>query len=389
MTIAGVRTDASLTIRELDGSPSVAATELVFANGTLTVVGSVVTVESGGGGGTWGSITGTLSSQSDLQAALDAKAATSHTHAASEIVSGTLDDARLSSNVALENVANVFTAKQSFSGVNHAGLCLNSLTTSEYNALTAANGDLFRDSTADRIDARLARGTVELIDSAGGQVINGALTASGTVTAQNSIRVGTAGAGSPYIFPFTANTHTSQDPTGRGLSLYSYAIASGSTSIALAGEPVSQTSGANTHVLIQRNFAPTSGTGTYSLATITTTINQTGGANGITRGLFVSPTLTAAADFRGIEVGNCGSQTAIRTGKGLVSFGDSVTITGTVRLGTYTVGTLPSAAANTRARAFVSDSNQTFNSANLGATVTAGGSTLVPVFSNGTNWVIG
>jgi hypothetical protein len=60
-----------------------------------------------------------------------------------------------------------------------------------------------------------------------------------------------------------------------------------------------------------------------------------------------------------------------------------------ITLGTYTVGTLPSAAANTRARAFVSDSNLAFNSTNLGATVTAGGSTLVPVFSNGTNWVIG
>lgn len=102
---------------------------------------------------------------------------------ASLLVSGTLADARLSSNVALENVANVFTAKQSFSGTTHVGLCLNSLTTAEYTALTPANGDLFRDSTTDRIDARLTRGTVELVDTAGGQTINGNLTASGTVTA--------------------------------------------------------------------------------------------------------------------------------------------------------------------------------------------------------------
>jgi hypothetical protein len=60
-----------------------------------------------------------------------------------------------------------------------------------------------------------------------------------------------------------------------------------------------------------------------------------------------------------------------------------------VVLGVYTVATLPSASANTRARAFVSDSNLAFSSANLGSTVTAGGSTLVPVLSNGTNWVIG
>ena len=37
------------------------------------------------GGATWGSITGTLSNQTDLQAALDAKANTSHTHTESEI----------------------------------------------------------------------------------------------------------------------------------------------------------------------------------------------------------------------------------------------------------------------------------------------------------------
>lgn len=34
----------------------------------------------GGGGGSWGSITGTLSAQTDLQAALDGKSATSHNH---------------------------------------------------------------------------------------------------------------------------------------------------------------------------------------------------------------------------------------------------------------------------------------------------------------------
>ena len=116
---------------------------------------------------------------------------------ASLLVSGTLDDARLSSNVALENVANVFTAKQSFSGTNHVGLCLNSLTTAQYNALTATNGDLFRDSTTDRIDARLARGTVELVDTAGGQQINGALGVTGNITLSTGVVVtsGSAGVG--------------------------------------------------------------------------------------------------------------------------------------------------------------------------------------------------
>ena len=51
-------------------------------------------------------------------------------------------------------------------------------------------------------------------------------------------------------------------------------------------------------------YAPTSvsGTPSFNALKLTPTINQTGGANGITRGLYINPTLTAAADFRAIEV---------------------------------------------------------------------------------------
>ena len=48
-------------------------------------------------------------------------------------------------------------------------------------------------------------------------------------------------------------------------------------------------------------FAPTSGTAVFNMFAVTPIINQTGGANGITRGICVNPTLTAAADFRAIE----------------------------------------------------------------------------------------
>jgi hypothetical protein len=48
-------------------------------------------------------------------------------------------------------------------------------------------------------------------------------------------------------------------------------------------------------------FNPTSGTAEYVMMNLEPTINQTGGANGITRGLYINPTLTAAADFRAIE----------------------------------------------------------------------------------------
>jgi hypothetical protein len=49
------------------------------------------------------------------------------------------------------------------------------------------------------------------------------------------------------------------------------------------------------------SFTPTSGSVTFAGFEILNTINQTGGANGITRGLYINPTLTSAADFRAIE----------------------------------------------------------------------------------------
>ena len=56
-----------------------------------------------------------------------------------------------------------------------------------------------------------------------------------------------------------------------------------------------------------RNFTPTSGSALYTAFQWSGTINQTGSANGIVRGLFINPTVTAAADFRAIEVSNGGA----------------------------------------------------------------------------------
>ncbi len=62
----------------------------------------------------------------------------------------------------------------------------------------------------------------------------------------------------------------------------------------------------------------------------------------------------------------------------------NLTASGTINVGTYTVATLPSASANAGRFAQVTDSNSTTN----GSTVAGGGSNRVPVFSNGTNWII-
>lgn len=61
------------------------------------------------------------------------------------------------------------------------------------------------------------------------------------------------------------------------------------------------TSGNVVGVTHSATFAPTSGTATWAAIQSSTTINQTGGANGITRGIYMNPTLTAAADYRPFE----------------------------------------------------------------------------------------
>ena len=60
----------------------------------------------------------------------------------------------------------------------------------------------------------------------------------------------------------------------------------------------------------------------------------------------------------------------------------NITATGTIRAGGYTVATLPSGSVGMRC--YVSDANAT----TFYSTVSSGGANIVPVFYNGTNWVI-
>jgi hypothetical protein len=65
-------------------------------------------------------------------------------------------------------------------------------------------------------------------------------------------------------------------------------------------------------------ISPTSGISNTNFLEISGTIQQTGGANGITRGILIAPTLTAAADFRGLEIvtGNNAAHTLIKLNNG-------------------------------------------------------------------------
>jgi len=90
---------------------------------------------------------------------------------------------------------------------------------------------------------------------------------------------------------------------------------------------------------LERNsFNPTSGGASHTSLLVVPTINQTGGANGITKGLYVNPTLTAAADWRSIEWSNnsgwglYGGGTARNYFAGNVQIGSTTAIASNIKL---------------------------------------------------------
>lgn len=84
---------ANLASPALTGTPTVPTaapgTNTTQAASTAFVEAAVDAIPPGGGASDWGDLGGTLSDQTDLQAALDAKAASSHTHAATGISDST------------------------------------------------------------------------------------------------------------------------------------------------------------------------------------------------------------------------------------------------------------------------------------------------------------
>lgn len=111
------------------------------------------------------------------------------------------------------------------------------------------------------------------------------------------------------------------------------------------GSSFTQTSGTRNYMNFDYGFAPTSGTAVHNQLTFSGTFNQTGGANGITRGIYLNQTITAAADFRALEIASAGSKgiyqtnsTPTNTFVGATGFGatttptDKVEITGNLAL---------------------------------------------------------
>jgi hypothetical protein len=75
------------------------------------------------------------------------------------------------------------------------------------------------------------------------------------------------------------------------------------------GTTFTQTSGTRNYFNFIDSFSPASGTAIHNRMVFGGTLNQTGGANGITRGIYLNQTVTAVADFRAIEIAAGGTNT--------------------------------------------------------------------------------
>jgi hypothetical protein len=147
--------------------------------------------------------------------------------------------------------------------------------------------------------------------------VNGTARVSGQMTVNNNIVI-TSGIGFGVFASYFQHNST---PFQFGTNAI---FASSNNSAAAA------TTGAKTSYIDVITWAQSSGTADFASFRATPTINQTGGANGITRGLYINPTLTAAADFRAIEVAS-----------GITILGAATTAKASLRIPSGTAPTTP------------------------------------------------
>lgn len=101
---------------------------------------------------------------------------------------------------------------------------------------------------------------------------------------------------------------------------------------------ITATSGTFYTATATNSFAPTSGTAEHNVFEDARTINQTGGANGATRGLYIHPTLTAAASYTAIQ--NTVGNNSFNSASGNSNFGGTLSYSVTTSsAGTLTLGT--------------------------------------------------
>lgn len=150
-------------------------------------------------------------------------------------------------------------------------------------------------------------------------------------------RVGTSGAIMDRVYTNSCITNAIT-PISTNISFSVGTSSWDATNITVAYATSSATSGTVERNVSTGTFSPASGTGVYNFYRLSPTINQTGGANGITRGLYINPTLTAAAAWTPLDIAVSGtSQYTIANG-GTVSKYNSVSTTGWGQPAIYSSG---------------------------------------------------
>ena len=408
--LSAIRTDQTSykgTFRALIGVYSTAEVDALIAG-------------IGGGSVVWGDIGGTLSNQTDLQNALNAKANSSHTHSTAEVTG--LDSA-LAAKASIAYVDAGLATKAS-SSHTHSTAEVTGLDT----ALSGKQATLVSGTNIKTINGVSVLGSGDIIVSGGiggstGATDNRVLRSDGTggATAQaSSVTIddngNVSGVGSLTVDSFGSGDsalviETFTDPANGSVKaarlrtgtasrrLYIgnssnkfYALnLSGITTLEsfpnINNELTIMGTGTSYPVLnVYRtgahanyaNFITAQNASNYYEATI-----SLGGASGAGGAFTVWPGVVSQTDYCRMEYNN--GSPRIKTSRPTLGLdASSVVATGLVSVGTYTVGTLPSASSNAGSMAQVTDSSvTTFRSA-----VSGGGSSRVMVFSDGTNWVV-
>jgi hypothetical protein len=143
-----------------------------------------------------------------------------------------------------------------------------------------------------------ATGMTSVVDIYGGQSGKPALRASGSVHVTGSLSISGV-----TTFAQASSINGSGNLAIGAFSVHSsFGFATFSqTTLLLTGGTFTSTTGNQVGLSFGGGFTPTSGTATYTAYSILPTISQSSAATGITRGLYVNPTLTSAANFRAIE----------------------------------------------------------------------------------------
>ncbi len=185
---------------------------------------------------------------------------------------------------------------------------------------TTTNRDMARITSAwtNATDAnREAKLSIELGDNGGAlsevAYFNRVSSTAGTFGVNGTMLIGSSSTATVSNTAFTPGTTYTFGGGSSSVSLASSATAS-STAVLLSASGnnvnASGTIGSTNFTTTTGNkygwrmsdgYAPVSGTGTFTNLFFNGTINQTGGSNGITRNILLSPTLTSIADYRGIS----------------------------------------------------------------------------------------